>query len=106
MRENVLNLSPPSSLLVDLNSIYACVVNKKVIHTHNGKHVDVDLHFLSLNNYQRRFSLNLFLCSSGSRKSHADLTKDEWNHGTMVAGIISLNGPDNVKILNLKVLHC
>ena len=39
------------------------------------------------------------MCLSGSKKSIADLTKDEWNHGTMVAGIISLYGPDNVKIL-------
>ena len=28
---------------------------------------------------------------------------DVLNHGTMVAGIIALNGPVNVKIINLKV---
>ena len=32
-----------------------------------------------------------------------DMTKDTNGHGTMVAGIIVLNGPINVKIVNIKV---
>lgn len=39
--------------------------------------------------------------------SQTDLRRDVCNHGTLVAGIIALNGPINVKIINLKVhLQC
>ena len=40
---------------------------------------------------------------AGSKASDEDLTKDMWNHGTMVAGIVALFGPENVRIINLKV---
>ena len=38
-----------------------------------------------------------------ARESHIDLNNDFINHGTLVAGIIKLKGPDNVEILNYKV---
>ena len=41
---------------------------------------------------------------SGHRPSEADLTSDKENHGTLVAGIIALNGPSQyIKLINLKV---
>ena len=35
--------------------------------------------------------------------SNDDLRRDIGNHGSLVAGIIALLGPENVKIVNLKV---
>ncbi len=44
-----------------------------------------------------------FLGKYTARESHIDLNNDFINHGTLVAGIIKLKGPDNVEILNYKV---
>ena len=49
--------------------------------------------------------MRILYCSSNvaGDASQNDLRVDELNHGTLVAGIIALNGPVNVKIINLKV---
>ena len=36
-------------------------------------------------------------------ESVSDLRRDSWNHGTVTTGVVVLNGPPNVKIINLKV---
>ena len=45
--------------------------------------------------------LNFFILKG--TPSQNDLRIDSRNHGTIVAGVIALNGPVNVKIINLKV---
>ena len=49
--------------------------------------------------------IRIWYCSSNvaGDASQTDLRVDVLNHGTLVAGIIALNGPVNVKIINLKV---
>ena len=50
----------------------------------------------------------IFVCYLFSEKdlalsSNDDLRRDIGNHGSLVAGIIALLGPENVRIVNLKV---
>ena len=33
----------------------------------------------------------------------SDLRQDKYGHGTMVAGVIAENGPENIQIINFKV---
>ena len=47
--------------------------------------------------------MGLFLSFQTGDQSRRDLTLDMANHGTMVAGIIVLNGPEDVRIINFKV---
>ena len=50
-------------------------------------HLNVDLKISEMNSYP-----------GGNADNYSDRS-----HGTQVAGIVVLNGPDNVKIINVKV---
>ncbi len=52
---------------------------------------------------KNKIILNHLVLVSGHIPSEADLRVDKENHGTMVASIIEINGPNVMKFVNMKV---